>query len=155
MIALNDSPVTKVEMLIRKPVHEVFEAFIDPEITTKFWFTKSSGKLEEGTTIRWDWEMYGVHGDIHVKEIEENKRIRIEWPNPVEWTFTAKDNDETFVTIISSGYEGTGDEMVRQAIDSTEGFTIVLCGLKAFLEYGIQLNLVADKAPDAIVEGYR
>ena len=34
------NPVVKEEMLIRKPVHEVFEAFINPDITTKFWFTK-------------------------------------------------------------------------------------------------------------------
>ncbi len=31
----------KTEMLIRKPIQEVFEAFINPEITTKFWFTHS------------------------------------------------------------------------------------------------------------------
>ena len=30
----------KAEMLIRKPVAEVFEAFINPDITSKFWFTK-------------------------------------------------------------------------------------------------------------------
>lgn len=33
-------------MLIRRPVMDVFEAFIDPDITTTFWFTKSSGRLE-------------------------------------------------------------------------------------------------------------
>lgn len=32
-------PQAKAEMLIRKPVEEVFEAFVDPEITSKFWFT--------------------------------------------------------------------------------------------------------------------
>ncbi len=37
--------VVKTEMLIRKPVAEVFEAFVDPEVTTKFWFAKSSGRL--------------------------------------------------------------------------------------------------------------
>lgn len=34
-------------MLIRKPVKEVFEAIINPEITTKFWFTGSNGRLDE------------------------------------------------------------------------------------------------------------
>jgi uncharacterized protein YndB with AHSA1/START domain len=37
----------KAEMLICKPANEVFEAIINPEITTKFWFTKSSGRLDE------------------------------------------------------------------------------------------------------------
>ena len=49
----------KAEMLIRKPVSEVFQAFINPEITRKFWFTKGSGKLEQDTTTEWTWEMYG------------------------------------------------------------------------------------------------
>jgi len=36
------------EMLVRKPVGEVFEAFVDPAITSRFWFTRSSGRLEAG-----------------------------------------------------------------------------------------------------------
>ncbi len=44
-------------MLIRKPVAEVFEAFVDPATTSKFWFTKGSGRLAPGEEIRWDWEM--------------------------------------------------------------------------------------------------
>lgn len=40
-LQLTQVPVAKTGMLIRKPVAEVFEAFIDPNITTKFWFTRS------------------------------------------------------------------------------------------------------------------
>ena len=39
----------KVGMLIRRPPEDVFEAFADPAITTRFWFTKSSGRLEPCT----------------------------------------------------------------------------------------------------------
>ena len=35
------------EMLIRRPVAEVFEAFVDPAITTQFWFTHSTGRLDQ------------------------------------------------------------------------------------------------------------
>jgi uncharacterized protein (DUF2249 family) len=34
------------------------------------------------------------------------------------------------------------------------GFSLLLAGLKAFLEYGVELNLVADHDPDALVEGW-
>lgn len=151
MITLNEKPVVKAEMLIRKPVEEVYEAFINPEITTKFWFTKSSGRLEEGKTIRWDWEMYGVGDELVVKELEQNKLIRIEWTDgtQVEWIFTPRGVNQTFVSITNYGFSGSGDEMVAQAIDSMGGYTMVLSGLKAYLEHNIQLNLVADKAPDA------
>jgi uncharacterized protein YndB with AHSA1/START domain len=153
MMTLNEKPVVKAEMLIRKPVEEVYEAFINPEITTKFWFTKSSGRLEEGKTIRWDWEMYGVGDELFVKEMEQNKLIRIEWTDgtQVEWLFTPRADNQTFVSITNYGFSGSGDEMVARAIDSMGGYTMVLSGLKAYLEHNIQLNLVADKAPDANV----
>ncbi|HEX7027851.1 MAG TPA: polyketide cyclase, partial [Gammaproteobacteria bacterium] len=60
-------PVVEVQMLIRRPVAEVFEAFVNPDITTRFWFTKSSGRLEPGAQVRWDWEMYGVFATVSVK----------------------------------------------------------------------------------------
>ncbi|MCY9513748.1 SRPBCC family protein [Paenibacillus apiarius] len=152
MPTLNHVPIAKAEMLIRKPVEEVFEAFIDPAITSRFWFTKSSGRLETGKRVQWDWEMYGASADVEVKEIEENKRILIEFGTTVEWIFTPRAENETFVTITNSGFKGAADDIVKQVIDSTEGFTIVLCGLKALLEHDIVLNLVADKAPYAHVK---
>lgn len=152
MTLSNDVTIAKAEMLIRKPVEEVFEAFIDPSITTKFWFTKSSGNLEEGKRIRWDWEMYGVSAELDVLKVEQNKRIFIKFDDETtaEWNFTPR-TEGTFVTITNTGFKGSQDEIVQQVIDSTGGYTIVLCGLKAYLEHNVILNLVADKFPDAIV----
>jgi len=48
---LSHVPVTKTGMLIRRPVAEVFEAFVNPNITTRFWFTRSSGRLESGKAV--------------------------------------------------------------------------------------------------------
>ena len=141
-------PIAKAAMLIRRPVDHVFEAFIDPAITTKFWFTKSSGRLEAGKQIRWDWEMYGVHAQVTVKTIEPNQRIVIEWPTTAQWVFKARADNTTFVSITEQGFSGTPDEMVEAALGSTAGFTMVLCGLKAFLEHNIALNLVADRFAD-------
>jgi uncharacterized protein YndB with AHSA1/START domain len=154
-MTLQNAPIAKAQMLIRKPVAEVFEAFVDPAITTKFWFTHSSGRLEPGKEVRWDWEMYGVSAQVTVKAIEQDKRILIEWagdhgtPCPVEWLFTPRSDDTTFVSISNWGFSGSDDEVVQQAIDSMGGFTLVLAGLKALLEHNVVLNLVADHYPDA------
>jgi len=153
---LTYDPVAKVEMLIRKPVAEVFEAFIDPAVTSKFWFTKGSGRLEPGKKIQWDWEMYDVSVQVNVKAVEQNKRILIEWssenevPTTVEWIFTPLPDNITFVSVTNAGFSGDGDEIVKQALDSTQGFTFVLSGLKAFLEHNINLNLVADHFPKGL-----
>lgn len=153
---LTHVPVAKTGMLIRKPAAEVFAAFIDPEITTKFWFTQSTGRLEVGKNIRWDWEMHGVSTQLAAKIIEPNTRLGIEWDGytgrtSVEWTFTPL-KVGTFVRVIESGLTGTGDELVKYATDSTQGFTLVLAGLKAFLEHGVKLNLVADRFPEGVEE---
>jgi uncharacterized protein YndB with AHSA1/START domain len=156
-LQLKQVPMTKTGMLIRKPVAEVFEAIINPDITTKFWFTKSSGRLEAGKQVQWDWEMYGISIPVIAKAIEPNKRILIEWPGysgktTVEWTFAPQKDGTTFVSIIEVGFTGNGDELVKQVTDSTQGFTLVLAGLKALLEHNIKLNLVADRYPEGIEE---
>lgn len=60
--------IIKSQMQIHQQVAECFEAFVNPEVTTKFWFTKSSGRLEEGKKVRWDWEMFGVGDFLTVTE---------------------------------------------------------------------------------------
>jgi uncharacterized protein YndB with AHSA1/START domain len=156
-LQLTEMPVTKTGMLIRRPVAEVFEAFVNPDRTTKFWFTKSSGRLETGKQVEWSWEMYGVSSQVTVKTIQPNARIVIDWPGysgptTVEWTFEPQADGTTFVRISEAGFTGTGDELVQQVTASTQGFTLVLAGLKAFLEHNIRLNLVADRFPKGIEE---
>jgi uncharacterized protein YndB with AHSA1/START domain len=154
---LTHAPVVRTGMLIRKPVAEVFEAFINPEITTQFWFTKSSGRLEAGTKVQWDWDMYGISIPVTVKSVEPCQRILIEWPGydsptTVEWTFISCGDRSTFVRITNAGFTGDGDALVKQATDSTQGFSLVLAGLKALLEHDVRLNLVADRFPKGIEE---
>jgi uncharacterized protein YndB with AHSA1/START domain len=154
-LQLTQAPVTKTGMLIRRPPAEVFEAFVNPAITTKFWFTRSSGWLEAGKQVQWDWEMYNVSIPVTAKVVEPNQRLVIEWPgygNPtqVEWTFEPQPDGTTFVNITEEGFTGDGDALVKQVTDSTQGFTLVLAGAKAFLEHKIRLNLVADRFPKGL-----
>lgn len=58
----------------------------------------------------------------------------------------------TFVSVSESGFSGSGDELVKYVADSTQGFTLMLGGLKAFLEHGVKLNLTADRYPEGIDE---
>jgi len=150
-----NSIVIEAQMLIRRPVAEVFEAFVNPQITTKFWFTKSSGWLEPGKKVRWDWEMFGVGDELTVKEFEENQRILVEWdndPSIVEWSFESREDNATFVKISNWGFPGNCDEVLPQVVDAKGGYTTVLAGLKAWLEHGIELNLVRDQFPDVWVD---
>ncbi|HEX3006891.1 MAG TPA: SRPBCC family protein [Bacteroidales bacterium] len=142
--------IVKAQMLIRRPVSEVFDAFIDPAVTSNFWFTRGSGKLEPGKTFTWEWEMYNVSTTVLVKEIVDDKKILIEWDQPpttVEFTFTPMGDDRTYVVIQNYGFRNRDEELPGLFNDLAGGFTTVLDGLKAYLEHGIKLNLIEDKYP--------
>ncbi len=146
-------PVVETQMLIRKPVSLVFQAFIDPQITSNFWFTKSSGPLEVGKTITWEWEMYGISTQVLVKDIVLNKKISIEWGDPatiVDFEFIPLKDNRTYVVIKNYGFKETGDDLIEVIKNNTGGFTTVLDGLKAFLEHDINLNLIMDKFPKEV-----
>lgn len=152
---LTAQPVARAEMLIRKPVAEVFAAFADPEITSQFWFSRGSGKLHPGATVTWHWETYGFSTPATVTAFEPEHLIAVNWGEPGEatqiaWRFTARDDGATFVSVENSGFAGSADERVAGAIGSTEGFTFVLAGAKAWLEHGVRLSLVSDRFPDGL-----
>ena len=150
--------VAKAEMLIRRPVETVFEAFVDPAITSRFWFSRGSARLEPGTSVRWDWEMYGFSVDAKVKRFEPNALLVVEWmgygfPTDITWVFSARRDGTTFVSVTNSGFQGSIAEVARLVADATEGFAFVLAGAKALLEHGVELNLVRDRFPDGLPKG--
>lgn len=142
-------------MLIKKPIAEVCEAFVNPEITTNFWFTKSSGKLEEGKELLWTWEMYGVDVPVKILKLVPNEKIEIEWGNldqlsKVKWVFKKLSENETFVSIVNDDLKGNTDQLKAVIRDSTGGFTLVLAGCKMWLEHGIKANFIQDRFPSAL-----
>ena len=150
-----DTKKIAVQLLIRKSPKVVFEAFVNPEITTQFWFTKSSGKLEKGKTIRWEWEMYGVTDEVKVLEIIPDKKITIVWGDPkskVDFILEEFKENQTLVKIECYDFEHTNEDLLPTMLDYVGGFTSVLDGLKAFLEHNIHLNLTKDKYPDKLVK---
>lgn len=154
-LQITQPPKMTAQMVIRKPVREVFEAFINPDITSKFWFSKGSAPLQTDTTVTWEWEMYNVSAVVKVVAIEQDKSIIIDWGDEengftrVEWQLEATSDTSTFVTITEQGFAGTGDEVLAKALDSMGGFSYVLAGAKAWLEHDVALRLVEDHAPTA------
>ncbi len=151
-LRLTQVPAAKADILIRRPPGAVFQALTDPAITTRFWFTGSSGTMTPGAELRWDWEMHGLSTRVFVKEVDDNRRILFEWgddnPTSVELTFTPRGDDATFVQVTETGLSGSGDEIVARTMGSTVGFTKVLCALKALLEHDVVLTVVLDHDPE-------
>jgi uncharacterized protein YndB with AHSA1/START domain len=152
-LQLSRAPSTQVGMLIRRAAPDVFAAMTDPDLTTRFWFTRSSGPVIRGAQLSWTWEMYGVSSAVSVTDLEKDRRLRFTWsgydpehPTTVEFRFVPW-ADSTYVQVTETGFRGDADTLVARVIDSTTGFTFLLSSLKAFLEHDVVLRVVLDAHP--------
>jgi uncharacterized protein YndB with AHSA1/START domain len=153
-LQLSKPPSVETGMLVRRSPHDVFEALADPSITTRFWYTKSSGQMEEGAELTWEWEMYGRSVKVGVEEVGADRRIRFSWegydpahPTTVEFVFIPYENDTTYLRITETGFSGDADTQVSRALESTGGFTFLLSALKAALEHDVTLGVTMDAHP--------
>jgi hypothetical protein len=71
-------------------------------------------------------------------------------PTTVEWVFSPRSDGTTFVAVTEAGFAGDGDALLKYVADSTQGFSLMLAGMKALLEHGVRLNLTADRYPDGV-----
>lgn len=135
--------LAQASMLIRRPPAEVFDAFVNPETITKYWLESTTGPLEKGAQVRWHFMVPGATETVTVTAFESPKRIAFDWSdgNSVNLLFEARGDAATRLAIEASGLQ---DE--SEAVNATEGFSIVLCDLKTLLESGRSADLVRDKA---------
>jgi len=141
-------PTVDVDMLIRKPAGEVYEAFADPERIRRFWLAQSSGRLEPGAMVRWKFKVAGAEADVHVVAADPGRLLDLRWDEgqPLRISFDDR-RDSTQVRVQVTGF--AGEDAAAQAVESTSGFTLVLASLKMWLEHGIEGDLMYDKFPDA------
>jgi uncharacterized protein YndB with AHSA1/START domain len=143
----NETLEIKAAIQILKPLHEVFEAIVDPSKMSNYFISKSSGRMEEGKNLIWNFPEFEMDFPVRIGKIEMDKYISYYWKDMedsrellVEMTLTAKgDNNTTVVTITEKSREN--DEAgIRWLKGNTEGWANFLACLKAYLEYGINLR---------------
>jgi uncharacterized protein YndB with AHSA1/START domain len=127
------------KMQIRKPAHDVYEAFVDPEKIGNFWFSTSSERWEGGRTVTLTYKEYNAELQMEILETIPDEKIVTRWGangegHIVTMTFTETDPATTTVEII----EGEFDESdVYQLLDNKEGWVFMLTCLKGYLEFGV------------------
>ena len=140
----------KVQTKIQKPVEEVFDAVYDPEKLSGY-FTNggSTGRLDEGATVTWTFA--DTPGEKpHVAEVKvitmvPNEKIVMEWKGAVDHTTRTEMNferispSETLVRISETGWDETQSDLDR-SYGNCFGWSHMICSLKAYVEYGINLR---------------
>jgi uncharacterized protein YndB with AHSA1/START domain len=155
-MATQNHPAAKAAMLIRKPVHEVYEAMVNPEITSQFWFSKGIGRLDQEKEVEWTWEWYDVKQRASVGAIVPDQSVSFTWgdeksPTQVDITFTGKGDDTTFISITETGFDADAPDLLERIVGQTEGWTLVTAAMKAYLEQGVRIRVVEDRHPDLVV----
>jgi uncharacterized protein YndB with AHSA1/START domain len=135
----------KASLKILKPPHEVFEAIVDPAKMSNYFISKSSGRMEEGTTVTWKFPEFDMQFPVRVLKIETDRFVSFAWDDDdgtettVEITLEPKPNNETHVRIKEKGKEAN-EAGIKWYGRNTEGWANFLACLKAYLEYGINLR---------------
>ncbi len=140
----------QVQTKIQKPVAEVFDAVYNPEKLSGY-FTNggASAPLDEGTTVEWAFadnpgdEKYKFPVIVH--KVVPNELIVLEWEGAkglqtrIEMQFEAAGEADTLVRISETGWRETQDDL-NGSYGNCFGWTHMLCSMKAYLEYGINLR---------------
>lgn len=134
-------------MWIAAPAAQIYDSFIEPERLTKFWLASASAPLKLGATVRWEFLVPGASAETTATRLERGKCIEWQWPDgsTVRIDLEAVD-DGTAVTIVNGHFPTGREAQVEAALNSTEGFAIVLCDLKTLLELGQSAGLARAKA---------
>lgn len=135
----------KAALKIQKPLHDVFDAIIDPVKMSNYFIKKGSGRIEEGKTITWSFPEFDMEFPIYVIKVEPDKYISFNWNDfdgtetNVEITLTLKEDKSTFVTVTEKS-RPNDDAGIKWLMGNTEGWANFLACMKAWLEYGINLR---------------
>jgi len=124
-------------MKINKPASEVFGAIVDPEKMGGYWFSSGTAKVEQGKTITWRYEEYGAEGDIHVQQVEENKKIVFNWGDTTVTMSFHETDGSTILEVTESGFKPDDPDVVNKMLDQKGGWVYMLTCLKGYVENGM------------------
>lgn len=130
---------------ILKPVHEVFEAIVNPEKMSNYFIASGSGRMEEGKEIIWRFPEFDMDVPVLVGKTENDRSLSFYWDvaenkHVVEITLTSKNEISATVVHVTEKSTGSHDPGIEWLKGNTEGWANFLACLKAYLEYGINLR---------------
>lgn len=134
----------KVAMQIQKPIHEVFEAIINPEKMSNYFISHSTGKMESGKKLIWKFPEFDFECPVQVDKVETNSFISYNWETNgqqllVEIKLESKEEDSTLVSISEKSMD-IDENGLKWLSGNSFGWSNFLSCLKAYLEYGINLR---------------
>jgi uncharacterized protein YndB with AHSA1/START domain len=135
---------TKVWLLVQKAPEQVFEAVANPRQMSRYFISAGSATMTPGAQLAWTWADKNLSLPVRVGAVEPGRRIEFTWAPAgretwVRMTFEPAAQGATQVTVIAGDWPSDEAGMVPY-FEQTQGWMHMLCCLKAYLEYGIDLR---------------
>lgn len=131
----------KASLQIQKPVEEVFEAIVNPEIMSKYFISESSGRMESGKELLWEFGDFPGKFPVKVTEVRPNSSVSFVWDDEtIVRIILEEQTDKSTVVKITEGEKELNEKNLEWCLSNTFGWTNFLDCMKACLEYGINLR---------------
>ncbi|MGH7179548.1 MAG: SRPBCC domain-containing protein [Tepidisphaeraceae bacterium] len=132
---------------IARPVAEVFSAVVNPQQLSAYFTTGgASAPLTEGAAVVWRFGDYPAEIAVRVTRLVADERVEFSWDaeqgsyqTAVVMTFEPVTGGGTLVRVVEAGWR-QGPAGLRNSYLNCSGWMQMLCCLKAYLEYGINLR---------------
>lgn len=136
----------QVQLKIRKPVAEVFDAVVNPKKLTGYFTKTASGPMVEGSTVMWSFVEFPEEFPVKVKQVVKDSKIVFQWEaaeggydTTIEMDFKPIDAGNTMVQIKEYGWKDT-PKGLESSYGNAGGWMHMMCSMKGYLEYGINLR---------------
>jgi uncharacterized protein YndB with AHSA1/START domain len=133
-----------ISLRINKSRDEVFRAFTDRALCRNFLCDAMSGEWKSGCEVNWVFGTFRTR--IKVDEAIPNELLRFRWPalfteteTEVRIQFLNQEPGVSGVKLFETGWESDQDSL-KSALDHACAWKNMLCRLKAWLEYGVDLR---------------
>jgi uncharacterized protein YndB with AHSA1/START domain len=133
-----------VKMQIQRPAHQVFESIIKPDKMSYYFISKSSGPMETGAELIWNFPEFEKDYPIRVGKIKKDKYISFYWMMDdiellVEMNLKEQADNSTLITITEKSRDN--DEAgLKWLSGNSFGWANFLTCLKGYMEYKINLR---------------
>ena len=126
-----------VAMQIQRPVHQVYEAIVNPNIMSNYFISKSSGLMEEGNELVWNFSEFDIDYTLRIGKMIKDEYVSFYWHKDevellVEMTLVEKENNSTLITITEKSRDND-EKGLKWLSENTFGWTNFLTCLNGYI----------------------
>lgn len=140
-----------VQTTIARSAEDVFNAIVDPTQLSRYFVDSSSGRLEAGTTVTWNWRSWGDY-PIVVDDVTPYTKLSLrinskawrksevnDYDVRVDFELEPIGPELTLVKVSETGWHDDA-EGIKASYENCGGWQHMVDCAKAWLEHGIDLR---------------